>query len=748
MIRKIFLSLFIILWIVLFIFLTPIVSTVSGINLKSSTVDLDLKGDQVHYFFNDLYVTESLIPEVVVRGWAFVETTLDNPDKSVKIVFSSPEKAYEIDMDLWDREDLEYEFEDITIPENRNGFYARFSHLGMDNGLYYLYVYVYENEQDYGIVDTNRIFRKEHRSFYELEPADAKAEPSLKYYIDQIDVRRESVFIKGWTFVEGMDTEDNHVFIEVTAPDGGQSFYKTNKYNRKDVGAAHENELYNRSGFKTSIPFSAFEYGDNALAVIIDHAYRAKEEFVFSFLEKTESIKFDFDVLDIRQDSVFIEGWASFEQLAITEAEISLEVSDQDGNAVLYRTKTIPSNTEGAELEGESVITKGFRTSIPITDFKYGENTLAIVIDGQYRSEQEFVYPYLEKTERLLFEIETIDINIQKSIVWIEGWAILEGADMDGKEISIEIKTPEGDLTINNTRKVERPDIATAFGNEQYRMSGFRASIPLSAFGYGGNQLAIAVDEAYRSQDVLLCDVIEENKQISFNIDEIKIKKVKQSVFIEGWALLEGSDMELHQITIEIAKPDGSVALYGTTKVERMDIVKEFNDDQYLQSGFRASIPLTAFGNGENRLSIVIDKQIFRSEDEFLYYVYHSQDGFLYDFVDEIKSISFNIEEISIHKVKQNVFIEGWAFLEGSDMENHRITVEITRPDGSIEIYSTLKIERKDIVGEFENEQYLMSGFRTSVPLSAFGQGENEIAIIIDNQYRSEEVYTYHYEKK
>ena len=58
----------IIIWSVLFVFLTPIILTITDNNLHLSSIDLSLEGDQVYYCFDDIQSFNTLLSEVNIQG--------------------------------------------------------------------------------------------------------------------------------------------------------------------------------------------------------------------------------------------------------------------------------------------------------------------------------------------------------------------------------------------------------------------------------------------------------------------------------------------------------------------------------------------------------------------------------------------------------------------------------------------------------------------------------------------------------
>lgn len=105
---------------------------------------------------------------VEFSGYAFIKTEQESNNKVIKLVFASDENRYEVDTEVLDRVLLRDLFREKEIIGINHGFITRFSPISMENGVYNLYIYCYENENVVGLFDTYRIFEKDYRSFVEI----------------------------------------------------------------------------------------------------------------------------------------------------------------------------------------------------------------------------------------------------------------------------------------------------------------------------------------------------------------------------------------------------------------------------------------------------------------------------------------------------------------------------------------------------------------------------------------------------
>jgi len=271
-------------------FLTPIILQYSGKNLKPSSIDFHINYDKVYFGLENFSTYEGLLHEVYVEGWTFIETQEDNSDKFVKMIFASDNYTYEIEMNLQNRNDLEGAFSDKHVPKYRTGISATFSPLAMKNGMYDLYLYVYENEDNFGVVNTGREFRKDYQSFKELRGGEllendvfsnAVESKSIKFHIEDCRIVNEEVIIRGWAYLENSESAKNPVYLEVRKPNRSVSIFSTQKIFRQDVGEYYNDDRYNMSGFQARIPKDTIGTGDTIFTVIVGTENRAIEHYIY-----------------------------------------------------------------------------------------------------------------------------------------------------------------------------------------------------------------------------------------------------------------------------------------------------------------------------------------------------------------------------------------------------------------------------------------------------------------------------------
>jgi len=282
------------IWIVIFFSLTPIILKITSKSISSSFYDVKDCCDMVYYNIEKFSISNNLTVDTFVSGWAFLETDEGNDEKIVKMILSSDELTYEIEMKLGDRKDVSSFFKDSKVPLHRTGISTTFSPLNLKNGNYTLYIYVYENENAFGIINTKKVFLKNNHNFKEIFSGDnlpitefSKAKPNkeIQYHIEKNELGNNNILITGWAFIYNFDADRNQIYLEITKPDGVQNVYNTNKVTRKDVSDHFQDEKYKMSGFSALLPLDAFGEGENKISIIIGKESRSVDYYIFSLNE-------------------------------------------------------------------------------------------------------------------------------------------------------------------------------------------------------------------------------------------------------------------------------------------------------------------------------------------------------------------------------------------------------------------------------------------------------------------------------
>lgn len=238
--------------------------------------------DEVLFSIDKFTEYRDLEQIVFFQGWAFCETAEENNDKEISLIFASDNASYEYKMQTSNREDVYNAFRDSKkIKGINHGFAGEFSTIPMKDGVYELHIYVWENDKNYGMVKTGKLYKKDSKGFDEFEWVSSKIKIDLTKaklenttsFIDIFNYQDDGhVNIVGWAFVEKLDCENQKVYLEITDKNGKKAIYDTKSVPRADVGDGYKNPLYNKSGFYSLIPLSELEKGNTTIRIYIENA--------------------------------------------------------------------------------------------------------------------------------------------------------------------------------------------------------------------------------------------------------------------------------------------------------------------------------------------------------------------------------------------------------------------------------------------------------------------------------------------
>ncbi|MBD5402331.1 hypothetical protein HDR58_05975 [bacterium] len=104
-----------------------------------------------------------MLEKCYMNGWAFCETEQDNTNKEINLLFKDKlsDVCYVVENGAQMRPDVYGVFRnEKKIYNGLNGLECQFSTISFKEGEYELFLYVKENESNYGVVTTGRIYKK------------------------------------------------------------------------------------------------------------------------------------------------------------------------------------------------------------------------------------------------------------------------------------------------------------------------------------------------------------------------------------------------------------------------------------------------------------------------------------------------------------------------------------------------------------------------------------------------------------
>lgn len=123
---------------------------------------------EVYYNMDSLEELGGLLERYYAQGWAYCETETDNTGKTISIILknTSNDLCYKIDSVAGERADVYGVFRDEKkIYNEMNGLECQFSSINIKNGIYELYLYVKENDVNYGLTNTGYRYVKDRGGF-------------------------------------------------------------------------------------------------------------------------------------------------------------------------------------------------------------------------------------------------------------------------------------------------------------------------------------------------------------------------------------------------------------------------------------------------------------------------------------------------------------------------------------------------------------------------------------------------------
>lgn len=371
--------------------------------------------------FDTFTIGEDIFQISYLGGWAFCDTKEDNENRSSTLLFVSEDNTtYSIDAQLNERADARSVYSEL-LPANSTlklGVMASFSPIIMKPGIYDLYVYCWENDHDYGLINTGKKFIKQGSSFKEYVfqseeiPSLAPNEDLPYSRVDTASALGSSIEISGWAFIENTGCDQQDVYIRLTN-DSFDKTYTTEQKTRTDVAEAYENDLYIQSGFTAMIPADQLETGSSySLEIILENGEQiaskghggiiihgdgivtygnvTTEPALFSSQKAAQLVAnekltyYSVDIVSALDSFVEITGWALLEGVDSSQQEVYVQLTGGSGSQT-YTTEQKTRMDVAKAYENELYTQSGYTAKIPVDQLEPGSYSLEIFVKFEDR---------------------------------------------------------------------------------------------------------------------------------------------------------------------------------------------------------------------------------------------------------------------------------------------------------------------------------------------------------------------------
>ena len=466
-----------------------------------------------------------------------------------------------------------------------------------------------------------------------------------------------------------------------------------------------------------------------------------------------------------------ISGWIFVDNQPTQDQEVYIQFEKPDGELVCYSTAAEARPDVGEAFANPLYKASGFNVAIPLADSVSLENCSVWFVvknkGGIFKSPRwkkgirfsvrtEIAAPEEESPAVQFGMDESEDREIEGSAYRrFSGWAYVQDRQTAAQEVYVRLERPDGTVEHYTTTPASRPDVAATLTNEAYAESGFIAWIP-EGEGWGLDDSAVRLvvknggefflgsiwKEGIRiSSHAEIAVPRAESPAVRFGVDSSEIAEKGGSVYrhLEGWAYVQDRPTAAQEVYIRLERPDGTVAHYATTPASRPDVAAAQTNEAYAESGFVAWIPEGAgWGLDDSSVRLVV-----KNGEEFLLGSIWKE-GIQISSRTEIaapekgsSAVKFGVDSNEIVAKGGGFYrhLEGWAFVVGQPTIAQAVYVRLERPDGTVEHYSTVQIDRPDVGAAHGNSRYNASGFQALIPAKeGYKIDDGRIRFVVSNK--------------
>jgi len=202
---------------------------------------------------------------VYLKGWAFI-AGVNSGDTQTRVVLESAEGGSDFATVPTERPDVTAAYSWQHTDYNRSGFTVTIPKKNLHPNRFYRVSVLLARDSTSAVVETNKAIelnsQKTIKRIHNLPTgvpaiiaATAIPKRGITYAIDSVSNLEEHIYLKGWAFIAGVNSDSTQTRIVLESAEGGSDF-ATVPTERPDVAAAYswQHTDYNRSGFTVTIP--------------------------------------------------------------------------------------------------------------------------------------------------------------------------------------------------------------------------------------------------------------------------------------------------------------------------------------------------------------------------------------------------------------------------------------------------------------------------------------------------------------
>lgn len=408
--------------------------------------DSNWENDGVYFLCDQIKPKGDILEQVGIRGWAFAETEQSNENRYVSIVLKGTDHCYCVrceqpeEKGTYDeiivREDVQEQYPDYHIPSANVGFTCDFSTLNVQDGEYELYLYCWENLDNYGVANTGWRLQKNGADITILsggaseaktvEPQEVTQSEICESVIAPVGVQDGLISITGWTFVKNMPSEAQNVYLEILKDSEDVStVYETYEKTWAGVGRAFQDDRYNDSGFDVSISEQNVPDGTYTLRLLVENGGEVWASNYYEMIRVGTEVKINpypvgpeqveltvepeaekclshIDSATITEDSISIWGWAFKEDMLSDTQSVYLELTDPEGMKTVFATTAGIRDDVGEAYSDTRYSQSGFGITIPEKQLSNDRYTIRLLVENQGKVWASVEYELIKNGEDLI----------------------------------------------------------------------------------------------------------------------------------------------------------------------------------------------------------------------------------------------------------------------------------------------------------------------------------------------------------